>query len=294
MVLFAILILIVFFTAMRIDWISVWSKKILNQPYNYYALLGLLVLGFFAQLDYTDRWGCIIGGESIFSFKNILFSSISIFFVLSSFLLRPRILKISFIVIELAFWIFKLFYFKGGYVVSIVATPDPIISFYDTTTLALRLFIINGLMNIKVKRLYIIITALIIMAIKVLGFPTQLNKLVEEKQSLQRAELTKEKLKGEWTGIYEYDTTYMNKTIHILDSAKIRFDTNLIILYNFRGLDSVSLKAEFSYEFGGFLHTGTKGDWKNYYDFWIRKINSDSLDLVLTHSLTYYEYKMKK
>lgn len=294
MIIFTILILIVFFTALRFDWISAWSKKIITQPYNYYALLGFLVLGFFAKLDYTDRWGCIIGGESIFSFKNILFSSVSILFVLTSFHLRPRTLKIAFIIIELAFWIFKLFYFKGGYVVSIAATPDPIISFYDTTTLALRLFIINGLLNNKVKKHWIIVIALIIMAIKVFGFPTQLSMLVEEKQSLQRVELTKEKLQGEWTGIYEYDSTYMSITEYVLDSAKIRVDANSIILYNFRGLDSISLNAKFNYEFGGFLHTETKNDWENYYDFWIRSIDSDSLDLVLTQSLTYYEFKMKR
>ncbi|MCC5918636.1 MAG: hypothetical protein JJU02_15040 [Cryomorphaceae bacterium] len=153
MILFTILILIVYFASKRIDWISIWSHKIVMQPYNYLALLGLLILGFFAQLDYTDSWGCVIREEAIFSLKNILFSTISIIFILISFLFKPRNLKITFIVIELAFWIFKLFYFKGGYVVAIGGTPDPIISFYDTTTLALRLFILEELLNFKVKRL---------------------------------------------------------------------------------------------------------------------------------------------
>lgn len=294
MILFTILILIVFFATKRIDWVSNLYKKTINQPYNYYVLLGLLVLGFFAQLGYTDRWGCIFSQDSIFNFKNILFSSISILLIITSLFLKSRILKISSLLIELVFWIFKLFYFKGGYVVSITATPDPIISFYDTTTLALRLFIINGFLRKEIKSLYIIIATLIIMAIKVFGFPTQLNMIVEEKKSLQRAELTKVKLNGQWTGIYKYDTIHKNKISQILDSVKICFNTNSITLYNFRGLDSINLKANFNSEFGGFLHTENKDDWKNYYDFWIRNVNPDSLDLVLQQSLINYEFKMKK
>ena len=83
MILFTIFILIIFFTAKRVDLISDWYKKIITEPYNYYALLTLLVIGFFGHLDYTDRWGCIVGGESIFDTKNILFSSISVTLILS-------------------------------------------------------------------------------------------------------------------------------------------------------------------------------------------------------------------
>ena len=164
MILFTILILIIFFSAKRVERIADWYKKTITEPYNYYSLLILLVIGFFGHLDYTDRWGCVIGGESIFDIKNILFSSISVTLILSSFLLRPRILKISIALIELAFWIFKLFYFKGGYVVSIAAVPDPIISFYDSLTLALRLFIITGLMRTNIKTIYILVCTLTIMA----------------------------------------------------------------------------------------------------------------------------------
>jgi len=175
MILFTLLILIIFFTAKRVVWISDWYKRIITQPYNYYALLGLLVFGFFTNLDYNDRWGCIVGGESIFDTKNILFSSISIILVASSFIIKSRILKLSFVLIEFVFWIAKLFYFKGGYVVSIAAAPDPIVSFYDSTALALRLFIITGLLKANIKIIYILICTLIIMAIKVFGFPTQLR-----------------------------------------------------------------------------------------------------------------------
>jgi hypothetical protein len=294
MILFTILILIIFFSAKRVVWISDWYKRIITEPYSYYILLTLLVIGFFGQLDYTDRWGCIVGGESIFDTKNILFSSISVILILTSFIFNPRILKISLIVVELAFWIFKLFYFKGGYVVSIVAAPDPIISFYDSLTLAMRLFIITGLLRTNIKTIYILICTLTIMAIKVFGFPTQLSMIVEGEKSKQRAEFTKEKLIGDWTGIYEYDSTYMSETTHIKDSATIRFDSLYITLYDFRDIDSLQLKMEFDYEFGGHFHSGIKDDWRNQYDFWIRNLTSDSLDIILTQSLDDYFFKLRK
>jgi succinate dehydrogenase hydrophobic anchor subunit len=46
MILFTILILIIFITAMKIDLVSDWYKRIITQPYNYYVLLGLLIIGF--------------------------------------------------------------------------------------------------------------------------------------------------------------------------------------------------------------------------------------------------------
>ncbi|MFB6320799.1 hypothetical protein [Saccharicrinis sp. FJH54] len=294
MILFTILILIIFFSAKRVEWIANWYKKIITEPYNYYALLILLVIGFFGHLDYTDRWGCIVGGESIFDTKNILFSSISVTLILISFFLRLRILKVSLVLVELAFWIFKLFYFKGGYVVSIAAAPDPIISFYDSLTLALRLFIITGLIRTNIKSIYIIICTLTIMAIKVFGFPTQLSMIVEGEKSKQRAEITKKKLIGDWTGIYEYDSTYMGKTTHIVDSATIRFDSLFITIYDFQEIDSLQLKMEFDYEFGGHFHNGIKNDWRNQYDFWIRNLTSDSLDIILTQSLDDYFFKLIK
>ena len=294
MILYLILILIIFFSAKRVVWISDWNKKIISYPHNYLLLLGLLILGFFARLDYTDSWGCIIGEEPIFEFKNIIFSTISISLILLSYLTRNKALKLSFVIAELLFWTFKLFYYKGGYVVSIAAVPDPIISFFDTTTLSLRLFIIFGLLRPEIKIKFVLITTLVIMAIKVFLFPTQLIMQVKEKESLNRSEQTKQKLSGNWIGIYEYDSTYMSETKHIVDSTFIEFNTNSIILVNFKNVDRIQLNMEFQYEYGGFLSNEIKDDWNNYYDFRIKKITTDSLDIILTQSLENYNLKLIK
>ncbi len=135
---------------------------------------------------------------------------------------------------------------------SIAAAPDPLISFYDTTTLSLRLFIIFGLFRPGIKTKFVLITTFVIMAIKVFLFPTQLIMQVKEKESLKRSEQTKQKLLGNWIGIYEYDSTYMSKTTHIVDSTFIEFNTTSIILFNFKNVDSIQLNIEFQYEYGGF------------------------------------------
>ena len=51
---------------------------------------------------------------------------------------------------------------------------------------------------------------------------------------------------------------------------------------------------EFDYEFGGHFHNGIKDDWRNQYDFWIRNLTSDSLDIILTQSLDDYFFKLIK
>jgi len=294
MILFSILALIIFFSAKRVEWVSDWYNKIIRQPYNYRVLLGLLVLGFLLKLDYTNRLGCLVGGESVFDTKNILFSTISISLILSSFLLKNKFLKLSLVIVELLFWTFKLFYFKAGYVVSIAGIPDPAISFFDTLTLFLRLFIIIKLLQVNFKTIYLVFITLSIIAIKVFAYPIPMTMIIEEQESLKRSEITIQKLQGTWTGIYEYDSISINDPIHIIDTSTIVFKDNSIELFDFRGIDSLQLNYQFDYEFGGSMNNKKQDDWGNYYDFWISSINADSLKIDLTQSLDYYRFKLKK
>ena len=294
MILFSILALIIFFSAKRVEWISVWYNKTISQPFNYRILLGLLVFGFLLKLDYTNRFGCLVGGESILDIKNILFSSISISLILSSYLLNKRFLKLSLVIVELLFWTFKLFYFKGGYVVSIAGIPDPAISFFDTLTLFLRLFIIIKLLQVNFKTIYLVLITLSIIAIKVFAYPIPMTMIIEEQEGLKRSEITIQKLQGTWTGIYEYDSISINDPIHIIDTSTIVFKDNTIELFDFRGIDSLQLNYQFDYEFGGSMKNKKQDDWGNYYDFWISSINADSLKIDLTQSLDYYRFKLKK
>jgi len=294
MILFSILALIIFFSAKRVEWVSVWYNKTISQPFNYRILLGLLVFGFLLKLDYTNRFGCLVGGESIFDPKNILFSSISVSLILSSYLLNNRFLKLSLVTVELLFWIFKLFYFKGGYVVSFGGIPDPAISFFDTLTLSLRLFIIIKLLQVDFKTIYLILITLIIMSIKIFAYPIPMTMIIEDQESLKRSEITIQKLQGTWTGIYEYDSISINDPVHIIDTSTIIFRDKLINIFDFKGVDSIQLNCQFEYEFGGSINDGKKNNWDNYYDFWISSITDDSLNIDLTQTLDYYRFKLIK
>ena len=178
MILFLILILLIWLISKKSEKVRFWQEKIIQQPLNYYLLLGLLVVGFIFRLDYTDRFGCFVSAEPIFELRNILFSAISTTLVLLSFFSKKRTIKLTFISLELLFWISKLFLFKGGYSVGIVNAADPIISLYDTTTLALRFFIINSLLKTNIRKLYILICTIIVISIKIYIFPLPYSFIV--------------------------------------------------------------------------------------------------------------------
>ena len=49
----------------------------LNEKNGFHFLLGWIVFGFLARLDYSTAWGCMVWSEPIIDPKNILFSAIS-------------------------------------------------------------------------------------------------------------------------------------------------------------------------------------------------------------------------
>ena len=212
--------------------VKFWKEKIIQQPFNYYLLIGLLIVGFIFRLDYSDRYGCIYGGESIFELKNILFSAISITLVLLSFFSKKRTIKLTFISLELLFWVSKLFSFKGGYVVDLLGTADPYISLFDTTTLALRLFIINSLLKTNINQIYILIFTIITMSIKIYIFPLPYSFYVEDRKFQMESDNIKNFLtKGEW--IENKDTT---------EKVRVVFFPEKVIIYNLHNKDSLSFK----------------------------------------------------
>ena len=141
-------------------------KEVLNLPYGYYFLFTLVLIGFYFRLDYTEQFGCFVREEPILDGKNITFSSISFVLILVSYVMRNRKMKIIFLLLELMFWLFKLFYFKGGYVVGIIGSVDLVIYFYDVLNLIVRLYIISIVTRINIKEVYIIIIALLVILIK--------------------------------------------------------------------------------------------------------------------------------
>lgn len=286
---------IFFLLSKRYDAVIVCCKKLINQPYNYLVLLSLLVLGFFAKLDYTDMWGCFRANEPIFAIKNIIFSSISLLLIFLSFIIKKRTLKLSFAAIELLFWIFKLFYYKGGYVVGIGASPHPVISFYDTTTLTFRLLIISNLSKKEIRIRYILLTTTLVMAIKIFICPTHYFIYVEEKRSLERSVYTKNKLAGKWIGVNEYSFVEDDSAKYFVDTTQVNINDDLIIIYNFNNLDSIRLRIEFESEYSGHLCEMTENNQTNKdCNFYIPAITEDSLYFLLNYELKNYSFKLKR
>jgi len=228
MIVFLVLIVAIWFVSKKNEKIRFWKEKVIQQPFNYYLLIGLLIIGSFLGLYYTDRYGCIVTWEP-FEIKNILFSAISLTLLLLSFFSKKRTIKRAFLLSELLFWILTLFLFKGGYVVGFIGTADPYISFYDTVTLALRLIILNSLLRTNINRVYLLICTIVIMSLKIYVFPIPYSFYVEErKYQIERENTINFLTLGEWIEIED-----------MTNKIRMNFLPENVVIYNLRGNDTL-------------------------------------------------------
>lgn len=59
-------------------------------------------------------------------------------------------------------------------------------------------------------------------------------------------------------------------------------------------MDSIRLKMDYYYEFGGFMYPEEEDGGKNSYEFSIRNLSSDSLNITLTQFLDDYRFRLQK
>lgn len=171
--------LIISLLVIAIGGLMQWINKYKNygmafkEKHGFLALIAWIVFGFFAQLDYSDNWGCIVIHQPFWELKNILFSSISIGLILWAFKTENQSLKKLLCFTELMYWIFKLIAFKGGYVFGFGGLPNETIVLYDFIAVLARLFVISQIMNVqRFKLLKITFLAVLILAIKINFFAT--------------------------------------------------------------------------------------------------------------------------
>jgi hypothetical protein len=181
--------------------------------YNFMVLMLLawIIIGFFFNLDYNDRWGCIVTHQPIFNKHNIIFSASALIFTILGRISKKALLKRSIHIIELIFWITRLMIYKGGYAVGFTGSPADTIVIYDFITLLLRLIVIRNT-GIKIRALYLSIVALIIILIKIFVFPTQQTINWEYEESLENSKLTIENMQGSWIGVSIIEE-YVNDTV---------------------------------------------------------------------------------
>ena len=213
-------------------------------------LIAWIIFGFFFNLDYNDRWGCIITHQTIFNKFNIIFSSTALIFTFFARISSKPLIKISMHTIELIFWIIRLLILKGGYAVGYAGSPADMIVTYDFLALFLRLIVIRNT-GIKIRSLYLSAITLIVILIKIFVFPTQQTINWEYEKSLENSKLTIERMQGLWNG-FAIKEEYVNDTITgEIDSAEAKnkliymisrdtlIDRKLIIRY-----DSVNILVD--------------------------------------------------
>lgn len=284
-------------------------RKYKEQLCNYRILLTLLILGFLFGWEYTEDWGCFGPRMPLFGIKYMFLSLISIGLITASYFAKQQRYKRRLILIELGFWVVKLFYFKNNLVS---------IFFYDSLALIFRLLIISSLYSSLFKLRTIILMTLTVISVKSFVFSESIESIVEFEERLKRSKITQAHLIGNWIGVCSYDTILIQEIVHradtgfqnwdwitetdtefvikripIIDSLEIYIDSNQMNLSNFRNTDSLWLRYTFDSEFGGYLNEMEDTiSFKHNYTFWVNYQNSDTLKLQLSSSSNYYKFLM--
>ncbi len=141
------------------------------------AVIGWTIIGFAAQLDLTQHWGCVVFSETYLTSYRILFLIVSIAILGSSIFLKNEKLKRVLFTIELGCWLTIFILFKGGYAVGFGGTPNLVVVGYDLAAIFLRLFNIgyfyqnlNFLFTKRQRIMYTSVATIILITLKVTEF----------------------------------------------------------------------------------------------------------------------------
>jgi hypothetical protein len=144
-----------------------WIIKVTSISWIFYALIGLTIIGFLFSLDNNKAFGCIISDTSVLSSNNIIYSGISIGLLTLAYISKDRKKQLLILSVELLFWLYKLFYLKGGYSVGITASPMFGVLCFDIIALTLRLILIKQVAKLRIRTIYMLLPMFLIMFIKV-------------------------------------------------------------------------------------------------------------------------------
>jgi hypothetical protein len=241
---------------------KITTDKIIN------FLIGMVLIGSIIGIENSQAFGCVIEFEML-SLSNLLFLMISLILFISIKKTQNLNTKIILCSIELAIWIGKYFFYKGGYISGFSGEPNIFNVVYDFSAISVRMLLLIKLVNIIENYLIpsLIVTVLIVV-IKInffaLPWYTSYIWALEDKASIdQRVELI-----GDYYGeIVELESQSKS-------ALKIQIDSTKMIFLNksFR-----NLKDEYRFNIE-YLNSGILGS-NNEMNFQIRfeKIEEDSL-----------------
>lgn len=180
-------------------------KYITNTVYVTLFLLFLTLIGFFFQEDFNEDCGCLVHAtRDVFSIDYIFFSLVSLALISASLLVKRKYIKVVLLTIELIYWLIKLFVLKSGYEGGLGIL---VFKLYDFIGLTTRIWLINLLLDFKLREFFIPIIAGILITIKMFFFPCQENKIYKKYLEPYYNEKLFDKINGVWTGnLLDVDT----------------------------------------------------------------------------------------
>ena len=264
------------------------SRIILDLDNGFMFLLIWILLGFLTRLDYSDRWGCVIGFEPILEPKNIIFSTISFVLILLASQIDIHKVKRVLCMTEFLYWSVKLMVFKGGYVVGYGGIPDVTIVLYDLISIISRLFVLQQILKLeRLKFKNMITTAVLIMAVKISFFRTPMYMIYEERLAFTEAEKIRKELVGEWIGIAEKIEIEEKE---IQEDIYVQIDSNTLLINKIEELES-EYRLVLKYPEHGII---TSEDQLYNYNIFLEKNQEDSLVMTIYYPTEQYRFRLKR
>lgn len=207
MILFPLIVIIGFFIFLNSTRRKVkWIKPLRNVNILFGFLFIWTLFGFFTQEDVTERCGCFIQSRGIFSIDYMAFSAISLVLFILAFVVKNKVARRSLLFFEFAYWIFKLFIIKSGYVAGL---GMEVFKYYDFLGLLGRLLLLNSLFAYKIKEYLLCVFAGLLIISKMCFIPCGNNFVYNDYLKPHFNRVMFDQLNGDWTGTmtYSYDST---------------------------------------------------------------------------------------
>jgi len=167
-----------------------------NQNSLIVTLMVWTFIGFLLTADFTERCGCFYHSRDILSIDYIIYSSISLLLFGLAWISKSKF-RIGFIFLEFAYWLFKLFILKSGYIGGLgIQVFNP----YDFIGLFFRLWIIGLIIKINYKIYIIPIISACIIGAKLEVNPCGTNFLYYDIIHPMLEKRITGKLSGKWVG----------------------------------------------------------------------------------------------
>ena len=142
------------------------KSKLRPLAITFSLLIFWTLVGFYSTLDNSTQSGCIVSND-VFAFQNICFSVLSISLLSVGYFFSNYEYGKWIIAAEVAFWTYKLFFIKEGYVVGIGGIAPVDILTFDFIALLLRLFLLKQVFNLPLRLFALGLIALLLMIVKV-------------------------------------------------------------------------------------------------------------------------------